>query len=284
MDSLPSQGMAENRTLTPLIPCALYLPGNGGKPARNHGRNRFLSASGRQPKGGKETTMEKITLKKAQSMARKGELTLRQLRDVLPETANIPLPTRDWVRENLHSDQVFFAKQYEGGGRLVVFMNGFYTYGDQNWTVLRVDGFSRILYETNENGGYAVMKEEAYLDSSFVFAIGMNAMWQLKRNAELRGESKREALSGNGDLDGNADESAADPLDRLIEEEEESEFREALSTGLKRLNRKDQEIFKLYFRKNLSRAEIAEKLGIPKRTVSYRIEAGIKKLKESFGA
>lgn len=226
--------------------------------------------------------MKTITLKKAQSMAKKGELTLRQLRDVLPSTKGVKTPTRDWIRDHLDSDQVFFAKQYEGGTRLVVFMNGFYTYGDQNWTVLRVDGFSRILYETNEYGGYAAMNEEDYLDNCFAFAIGMNAMWQLKRNAVLRKANKVETLSDNGIMESNADQTA-DMLDRFIEEEEEKENQATLAFGLKNLSKEDQEIFRLFFRERLSREEIAAKTGLAKRTVSYRIEGGIKKLKESFG-
>ncbi len=226
--------------------------------------------------------MKTITLKKAQSMAKKGELTLRQLRDVLPSTKDAKTPTRDWIRDHLDSDQVFFAKQYEGGNRLVVFMNGFYTYGDQNWTVLRVDGFSRILYETNEHGGYAAMNEEAYLDHCFVFAIGMNAMWQLKRNAVLRKAHKVETLSDNSIMSINADKTA-DVLDRFIEEEEENENQAILASGLRKFSKEDQEIFRLFFRERLSREEIAAKTGLAKRTVSYRIEGGIKKLKESFG-
>lgn len=226
--------------------------------------------------------MKTITLKKAQSMAKKGELTLRQLRDVLPSTKGAKTPTRDWIRDHLDSDQVFFEKKYEGENRLVVFMNGFYTYGDQNWTVLRVDGFSRILYETNEHGGYAAMSEEAYLDHCFVFAIGMNAMWQLKRNAVLRKAYKVETLSDNSIMSINADKTA-DVLDRFIEEEEENENQAILASGLRKFSKEDQEIFRLFFRERLSREEIAAKTGLAKRTVSYRIEGGIKKLKESFG-
>ena len=172
--------------------------------------------------------MKTITLKKAQSMAKKGELTLRQLRDVLPSTKGAKTPTRDWIRDHLDSDQVFFAKQYEGGNRLVVFMNGFYTYGDQNWTVLRVDGFSRILYETNEHGGYAAMSEEAYLDHCFVFAIGMNAMWQLKRNAGKRMSGMSESATDSEIMEGNADESTPDILEGIIEREEKAEEHERL--------------------------------------------------------
>ena len=126
------------------------------------------------------------------------------------------------------------------------------------------------------------MNEEDYLDNCFAFAIGMNAMWQLKRNAVLRKANKVETLSDNGIMESNADQTA-DMLDRFIEEEEEKENQATLAFGLKNLSKEDQEIFRLFFRERLSREEIAAKTGLAKRTVSYRIEGGIKKLKESFG-
>lgn len=266
---------------TPLIPCAFVLPGNGGEarpePSLQPFPVRFRPTADRRKGNDDENDhSEKSTIH-----GKKGELTLRQLRDVLPSTKGAKTPTRDWVRDHLDSDQVFFAKQYEGGNRLVVFTNGFYTYGDQNWTVLRVDGFSRILYETNEYGGYAAMNEEAYLDHCFVFAIGMNAMWQLKRNAVLRKAHKVETLSDNSIMSINADKTA-DVLDRFIEEEEENENQAILASGLRKFSKEDQEIFRLFQRKT-EQEEIAAKTGLAKRTVSYRIEGGIKKLKESFG-
>ena len=71
------------------------------------------------------------------NITNKENLSLRQLRSILPSTKDVKTPTRVWVREHLDSDQVFFSREYGNGDKLVVFTNGFYCYGNENWTVLR---------------------------------------------------------------------------------------------------------------------------------------------------
>ena len=134
----------------------------------------------------------KITLEEARTLAEQGQLTLRQLRGILPSTKGVETPTRDWVREHLHGEEVFCSKEY-GDGRLTVFTNGFFYFTVGKWgTVLRIDGFTELYYETDEFGGYDKLPEEAYIDGPIDYPLGECAMWQLKRNAAQRKNSTNE--------------------------------------------------------------------------------------------
>ena len=223
-----------------------------------------------------------LTINEAKTLAERGKLTLRQLRSILPSTEGVSTPTRDWVRNHMDSDEVFFSRQYPDGCSLTVFRNGFYRYGNEKWTVLRVDGFSRIYYEIDEDGGYDTLEEDAFLDDCFIAALGMNALWQLKRNAEKRDAEHGEVSSEDGSLDGTVDESTGGILEGIIEKEEKENIHKALTSGWTHLSKEQREALYLCFWKKMTREQIASSLGISKRAVSYRIEGGIKKIKKSF--
>ena len=173
-----------------------------------------------------------------------GNLTLRQLRSVLPSTKDVKTPSRDWIRENLHGDQVFCSRKYANGwlvvftngfffysdgkwgtvfcsrkyanGWLVVFTNGFFFYSDGKWgTVLRIDGFRELYYETDEFGRYGKLPEKDYIDRPFDYPLGACAMWQLKRNAEKRKSSYNETAVDTETVERNADDSTPDLIDLL---------------------------------------------------------------------
>lgn len=216
------------------------------------------------------------------NITNKENLSLRQLRSILPSTKDVKTPTRVWVREHLDSDQVFFSREYGNGDKLVVFTNGFYCYGNENWTVLRVDGFSRLYYETDEDGGFEHLEEEKFLDDCFIGALGTNAIWQLKRNADKRDADHGEISVDNETMEMNRDESAPDVLELLIEKDLKAENHARLAKAIAGLTEAQREVIVLRYWGELTIPEIARQIGRKEESVKDRIKGAMKSLKKNF--
>ena len=216
------------------------------------------------------------------NITNKENLSLRQLRSILPSTKDVKTPTRVWVREHLDSDQVFFSREYGNGDKLVVFTNGFYCYGNENWTVLRVDGFSRLYYETDEDGGFEHLEEEKFLDDCFIGALGTNAIWQLKRNADKRDADHGEISVDNETMEMNRDESAPDVLELLIEKDLKAENHARLVKAMAGLTEAQREVIVLRYWRKLTIPEIAHQIGRKEENVKDRIKGAMKSLKKNF--
>ena len=211
-----------------------------------------------------------------------GNLTLRQLRSVLPSTKDVKIPSRDWIRENLHGDQVFCSRKYANGW-LVVFTNGFFFYSDGKWgTVLRIDGFRELYYETDEFGGYGKLPEKDYIDRPFDYPLGACAMWQLKRNAEKRKSSYNETAVDTETMERNADDSTLDLIDLLIDQEDKAEENRRLHRAWEMLTEQQKTVIWLVKVKGLSQDEVARRLGVSRPRVTAVLHQTIEKLKKNF--
>lgn len=231
---------------------------------------------------GNVTVNGNLTINEAKTLAEQGELTLRQLRSVLPSTKDAKTPSRDWVREHMDGEEVFCSKAYEDGW-LTVFTNGFFYFNDGCWdTVLRVDGFKDLYYETDEFGGYGKLPEKEYIDSPIFYPLGECAMWQLKRNAGKRKSSTNESAIDSEIMESNADESTPDILDGIIEREERAEEHERLRTAIKNLTPAQKETVILRYWKKMTVKQIAAYLGRSEDTVKDRLNGAIKALKKKM--
>ncbi len=230
------------------------------------------------------TTDNKLTLNEAKALARQDQLTFRQLRSVLPSTKGVETPTRDWVRGHLHGEEVFFSKKCGEGDRLVVFKNGFYVFFSQkHWTILRVDGFTRLNYEVDEEGKYKTLKEDEYLDDSFIPALGVNGMWQLKRNTEKRDTDHGDLLTDDDTFERMADVSTPDALNILIKRYDEEEKLTTLEKSMSELTGPQREVIYLRYWKEMTVKDIAAHIGRSEDTVKDRLKGAMKSLKKSFG-
>lgn len=212
----------------------------------------------------------------------KDALSLRQLRSILPCTKDVKTPTRDWVREHMDGEDVFFSSDFANGDRLVVFENGFYCFGNDNWTILRVDGFSRIYYETDEEGGYETLEEDSFMDDSFIPALGMNALWQLKRNAAQRKGNTNETAADSEIIERQADKLIPDIMEFLIERDEKADEHRRLVNSMAKLTDAQREVIIMRYWKNMTIPQIATKIGRSEDSVKDRIRGAIKSLKKNF--
>ena len=159
---------------------------------------------------------------------------------------------------------------------------GFYRYGNEKWTVLRVDGFSRIYYEIDEDGGYDTLEEDAFLDDCFIAALGLNALWQLKRNAEKRNAEHGEVSSEDGSLDGTVDESTGDILEGIIEQEEKAEEHTHLLKAWATLTDQQKAVIWMIKVKGLTQEDVAKRIGVSRPRVAAVLRQTIEKLQKNI--
>lgn len=227
---------------------------------------------------GNVTVNGNLTINEAKTLAEQDKLTLRQLRSVLPSTRDAKTPSREWVREHMNGAEVFCSRAY-GEGWLTVFTNGFFYFNDGLWdTVLRVDGFKDLYYETDEFGGYGKLPEKDYIDGSIYYPLGECAMWQLKRNAGKRKGNTNESAIDSEIMEGNADESTPDILESIIEQEE----KERLQAAIKSLTDAQKEALYLRYWKEMTIKQIAIRIGRSEDTVKDRLNGAIKALKKNI--
>ena len=229
-------------------------------------------------------TSTNLTIDQAKAMAYKGTLTLRQLRAVLPSTKGVSKPTRDWVRDNLDSDQVFFREEYPDNGLLVVFVNGFYTYwyNEDKWTILRVDGFSRLYYEIDEDGGFDNIPLEDFIDGHFVGALGTNGLWQIKRNKDRHDVDYGETPVADDVLQSLMDGETQTLEDLLIERESKDEERQMLKKAWEKLTEQEKMVARSVLILKMTQKSTAMKLGVTQQRVSTVLNQTMRKFRNSF--
>ncbi len=206
----------------------------------------------------------------------KNTMTLRQLRAILPSTQGKPIPTKEWLKANAKGEAVFYSTRLAYGGLLIIFKNGFYYYKSLGMaTVLRVDGFSKVYVETDEAGHYEKRSEDTYIDKPFLDGLGLNALWQLKRNQAQRRCERNETPTDSEILNQERDQAVPDILDQIVEKETRREEIELIRRGWALLSKEQQEAVMLRFWAGKTQNEIAEELGITRRSVRDRLDGAL---------
>ena len=210
-------------------------------------------------------------------------MTLRQLRAILPSTQGQPIPTKEWLRANAKGEAVFFSTRLAYGGLLIIFKNGFYYYKSLGMaTVLRVDGFSKVYVETDEDGHYEKRSEETYIDKPFLDGLGLNALWQLKRNQAQRRCERNETPTDSEILNQQRDQALPDILDQIVEKEDKANEARSLQKGIEALTPAQHEVIQLRYWKELTVKQISAYLEISEDSVKDRLNGALKALRKRF--
>ena len=228
-------------------------------------------------------TVPALTIDQAKELAAKEKLTLRQLRSVLPSTKGVKTPTREWVRQNLDGNQVFFKKEYPNGDRMVIFMNGFFSYGTAQWnTTMRVDGFRELYFEVDENGGYNKLPEKVYIDGSCLYPLGECAIWQLKRNSQKRDMDGGEDSTDPEILQTMMDGETPTLEDMFIARESDAEEKKRLKDAWNKLTDQQKAVVRGVILMNRTQHSVAEELGVNRQRVTAVLKQSLKKIRKNF--
>lgn len=211
-------------------------------------------------------------------------LTLRQLRSILPSTKGLDMPSEIWIGG--HKSEILCGTDFDDS-HMDVYLNGFFTYTKHGYTsILRVDGFKRLCYDSLTNPkGYEVVPEEKYIDSPYFIALSVFGETQWQRN-----EDKRKAYEVALVVDCTADdnrwiEELSEPsfIEQREEKEREEDISKKLHAALDKLTGRQRQIVEMYFYQEMTQAEIAEVLGIRQQSVLDVLSAAVKRMRNHMG-
>lgn len=206
-------------------------------------------------------------------------LTLRDLRHILPQTSGVDTPSEQWIRE--HAKEAMCMINLEDT-QILVFPNGFYTYErDGRVSILRVDGFTHIHYSFADGSGMDV-EESEYLDCSFATALELNGENQWERNSDKRHGYAHGFSIGDTPDEWREEFRTPSPEDQMIEKEDEMEEHQRLQKALRTLTERQKQIVKMYFYQNMTQAEISKVTGVCQQRVSRVIDQAVLKLRKNF--
>lgn len=208
-------------------------------------------------------------------------LTLRQLRTLLPSTEGVSVPSRLWLRN--HASDIAYSFSY-GNAHINIYKNGFYTYTQEKYTcILRVDGFSRLRFESSTNeSGFETVDEKEYIDKSCLIALFSFGETRWNRNAEKRKMYSTSLVIDVNDENFQCIGAFSEPcfLDRQRELKNREERIRQLYIALNELKFQQKQAVELHFFQKLTQPEIADILGISQQAVSGRLKRAINTLKK----
>ena len=202
-------------------------------------------------------------------------VTLRDLKDTLPGTNGMHLPTAKQLREH---DQLFlFQPLYDG--ELHVFVSGFAVYrAGKHTAVLRVDCVSTYFYEFATTDKPISLDDQPWATALTLAAEKRMEDFQADRlsrrcvgfaddyddeASEDREPSDAKVLAGAADVE----ETVADKLDdRMIK-------------LLDCLTERQRQVVTMYFIDDMKQQEIADTLGITKPAVCIALQSAVNRLK-----
>lgn len=192
------------------------------------------------------------------------EFTLGELRRLVDRTAGKKIPTASALRES-GIPVVAFAEV--GDGALTVYKNGFFTYSVAgHTTVYAVDRCTGYAYD----GGMAL--EVAFFENEeWTLRLMLAGEDRLMYNNNVREENRHFSYSGDV-VEG---QDLRDPHDFTLD----LENRDMVERLLGVLTERQRQVVKMYFEADLTQQQIADRLGIKRRTIGDSLEAAMGKLK-----
>ena len=204
-------------------------------------------------------------------------VTLRDLKDTLPATNGMHLPTAKQLREH---DQLFlFQPLYDG--ELHVFVSGFAVYrAGKHTAVLRVDCVSTYFYE------FATTDKPISLDDQpWATALTLAAE---KRMEDFQADRLSRRCVGFADDYDDEDSEDRKPSDAKVlagtddvEETVACRMDDRMKKLLDCLTARQRQVITMYYIDQRTQQQIANELGISQQVVDRLIKAGIQNMKKS---
>lgn len=214
----------------------------------------------------------------AAEIAENAHITLRELKAKIDAVTEKKLPKYAQLMEQ---NPVAVAQTRVDGATLTAYQNGYAVYEmDGARTVMAVDRCGDYRYDFND-GTYQVVPAEVFEEAEWSLRLIMEGERRLEHNLN-KTSSKYEVATLECD---GSDWSDSIMVDFLEEENAEmladQELRR-LYAAMGKLTERQREIIELYYFKGMAQQEIAEELGIGRRSVGNALEGAIKKIKKIF--
>ena len=202
-------------------------------------------------------------------------VTLRDLKNILPNTNRKALPTAKQLRE--HDQLLLFQPLYDGN--LHVFTSGFAVYrAGRHTTVLRVDRVSTYFYE------FATTDKPISLDDQpWATALTLAAE---KRMEDFQADRLSRRCVGFADDYDDEDSEDRKPSDAKVlagtddvEETVACRMDDRMKKLLACLTARQRQVITMYYIDDMKQQEIADALGITKPAVCIALQSAVNRLK-----
>lgn len=214
----------------------------------------------------------------AAEIAENAHITLRELKAKIDAVTEKKLPQ---YKQLMEQNPVMVAQTTVNGATITAYQNGYAVYeADGAHSVMAVDRCGDYRYDFND-GTYQVVPAEVFEEAEWSLRLIMEGERRLEHNLN-KTSSKYEVATLECD---GSDWSDSIMVDFLEEENAEmladQELRR-LYAAMGKLTERQREIIELYYFKGMTQQEIAEELGIGRRSVGNALEGAIKKIKKIF--
>ena len=214
----------------------------------------------------------------AEQVALNAHITLRELKGMIDTVVEKKLPTFKTLME---MKPVAVARTSVNGAKLTAYENGYAVYEvDSAHTVMAVDRCGDYRYDFTD-GTHQIVPAETFEDAEWSLSLLMEGEKRMEHNlSKTAAKFEQVPLECDG-----SDWSASIMVDFLDEDNAEmladKELRR-LYAAMSKLTERQMEVVQLYFYKGMTQQEIAEEIGIGRRSVGNCLEGALKKIRKNF--
>ena len=214
----------------------------------------------------------------AAEIAENAHITLRELKTKIDAVTEKKLPKYAQLMEQ---NPVAVAQTSVNGATLTAYQNGYAVYEmDGAHTVMAVDRCGDYRYDFND-GTYQVVPAEVFEEAEWSLRLIMEGERRMEHTRSVINSNNEEFMLSNDGSDwcevAMVDFMEAENAEMLADQE-----LRRLYAAIGKLTERQREIIELYYFKGMTQQEIAEELGIGRRSVGNALEGAIKKLKKVF--
>ena len=214
----------------------------------------------------------------AAEIAENAHITLRELKTKIDAVTEKKLPG---YKQLMAQNPVAVAQAKLNGATLTAYQNGYAVYEmDGVHSVMAVDRCEDYRYDFND-GTFQVVPAEVFEEAEWSLRLIMEGERRLENN---RNKICRDYEESTLACDG-TDWCEAAMVDFMEAENAEmlaDEELRRLYAAIGKLTERQKEVIELYYFKGMTQQEIAEELGIGRRSVGNVLEGAIKKIKKVF--
>jgi RNA polymerase sigma factor (sigma-70 family) len=260
------------------------LPEVRGKGQNNDEHDDWSSSNQRwsrcdgNPSAAGGSQMAASAAQAAEQVALNAHITLRELKGMIDTVVEKKLPTFKTLME---MNPVAVARTSVNGAKLTAYENGYAVYEvDSAHTVMAVDRCGDYRYDFTD-GTHQIVPAETFEDAEWSLRLLMEGEKRMEHNlSKTAAKFEQVPLECDG-----SDWSASIMVDFLDEDNAEMladrELRR-LYAAMSKLTERQMEVVQLYFYKGMTQQEIAEEIGIGRRSVGNCLEGALKKIRKNF--
>lgn len=206
----------------------------------------------------------------------KSGLTFRQLREMVGNGAGHKTPTARQLRDS--GEEPVVVREIGADGNLSVYPGGYAVYSNgSGTTVVSIGECGEYTYRFHDGEDGLPTESRLLLDGNdWSVAVALKGEEQIEANLMNRKGDRRGSRQYEDDWEHiRVEEEAPDVLDAIVQ-------RDMLLEMLNCLTGRQREVVTAYFFDGLTQQQIADKLGIGRRTVTTTIERSLEKLRKNI--